>query len=62
MDYVGKIPKWQTPPPTVGEHWLLKQFSFNHPVEHLQQFKLAKLCDSIETSTTYLAIHNYFVK
>ena len=24
---------------TVGEHWLLKQFSLNHPVEHIQKLK-----------------------
>ena len=53
MDYVGKIPKWQTPPPTVGEHWLLKQFSLNHSVEHLQKPKLAKRYVSIEICTSY---------
>ena len=47
---------------TVGEHWLLKQFSLNHPIEHLQKPKLAKLYVSIETSTTYFIIHNQFVK
>ena len=28
---------------TVGEHWLLKQFSSSIPVEHIQKPKLAKL-------------------
>ena len=28
---------------TMGEQWLLKQFSLNHPVEHIQKPKLPKL-------------------
>ena len=47
---------------TVGEHWLLKQFSLNHPVEHIQKPKLPKLYVRVETSTSYFIIHNQFVK
>ena len=49
-------------PPTVGQHWLLKQFSLNHPVEHIQKPKLPKLYVRVETSTSYFIIHNQFVK
>ena len=38
---------------TVDEHWLLKQFSLNHPVEHLLKPKLTKLFVCVETSTSY---------
>ena len=51
-----------TPPPTMGEQWLLKQFSLNHPVEHIQKPKLPKLYVRVETSTSYFIIHNQFVK
>ena len=50
------------PPPTMGEQWLLKQFSLNHPVEHIQKPKLPKLYVRVETSTSYFIIHNQFVK
>ena len=50
------------PPPTLGQHWLLKQFCLNHPVEHIQNPKLPKLYVKVETSTTYFIIHNQFVK
>ena len=50
------------PPPTLGQHWLLKQFSLNHPVEHIQKPKLPKLYVRVETSTSYFIIHNQFVK
>ena len=43
---------------TVDEHWLLKQFSLNHRVEHLQKLKLAKLYASIETCASYFIFHN----
>ena len=46
----------------MGEHWLLKQLSLNHPAEHIQQPKLAKLYVRVETSTSYFIIHNQFVK
>ena len=49
-------------PPTLGQHWLLKQFCLNHPVEHIQKPKLPKLYVKVETSTTYFIIHNQFVK
>ena len=49
-------------PPTLGQHWLLKQFCLNHPVEHIQKPKLPKLHVRVETSTTYFIIHNQFVK
>jgi len=52
----------QTGPPTLGQHWLLKQFCLNHPVEHIQKPKLPKLYVKVETSTTYFIIHNQFVK
>ena len=48
--------------PTLGQHWLLKQFSLNHPVEHIQKPKLPKLYVRVETSTSYFIIHNQFVK
>ena len=51
-----------SPPPTMGEQWLLKQFCLNHPVEHIQKPKLPKLYVKVETSTTYFIIHNQFVK
>ena len=47
---------------TMGEQWLLKQFSLNHPVEHIQKPKLPKLYVRVETSTSYFIIHNQFVK
>ena len=47
---------------TVGEHWLLKQFSLNHPVEHIQKPKLPELYVRVETSSAYFIIHNQFVK
>ena len=47
---------------TLGQHWLLKQFSLNHPVEHIQKPKLPKLYVRVETSTSYFIIHNQFVK
>ena len=47
---------------TVGEHWLLKQFSLNHPVEHLLKPKLAKLHVDMETSFSFSINHNQFVK
>ena len=47
---------------TLGQHWLLKQFGLNHPVEHIQKPKLPKLCARVETSTIYFIIHNQFVK
>ena len=47
---------------TLGQHWLLKQFSLNHPVEHIQKPKLPELYVRVETSTTYFIIHNQFVK
>ena len=47
---------------TLGQHWLLKQFSLNHPVEHTQKPKLAKLYVRVETSTSYFIIHSQFVK
>ena len=47
---------------TVGKHWLLKQFSLNHHVEHIQKPKLPKLYVRVETSTSYLIIDNQFVK
>ena len=50
------------PTPTLGQHWLLKQFSLNHPVEHIQKPKLPKLYVRVETSTSYFIIHNQFVK
>ena len=50
------------PQPTMGEQWLLKQFSLNHPVEHIQKPKLPKLYVRVETSTVYFIIHNQFVK
>ena len=50
------------PQDTVGEYCLLKQFSLNHLVEHLQTPKLAELHVSVETSTIYFIIHNQFVK
>ena len=49
-------------PPTLGQHWLLKQFSLNHPVEHIQKPKLPKLYVRVETLTSYFIIHNQFVK
>lgn len=49
-------------PPTLGQHWLLKQFCLNHPVEHIQKPKLPKLYVRVETSTSYFIIHNQFVK
>ena len=45
-----------------GQHWLLKQFCLNHPVEHIQKPKLPKLYVRVETSTSYFIIHNQFVK
>ena len=50
------------PHPTLGQHWLLKQFCLNHPVEHIQKPKLPKLHVRVETSTSYFIIHNQFVK
>ena len=50
------------PPRTMGEQWLLKQFSLNHPVEHIQKPKLPKLYVRVETSSSYFIIHNQFVK
>ena len=50
------------PPRTLGQHWLLKQFCLNHPVEHIQKTKLPKLYVRVETSTSYFIIHNQFVK
>ena len=47
---------------TLGQHWLLKQFCLNHPVEHIQKPKLPKLYVRVETSTSYFIIHNQFVK
>ena len=47
---------------TLGQHWLLKQFCLNHPVEHIQKPKLPKLFVKVETSNTYFIIHNQFVK
>ena len=47
---------------TVGQHWLLKQFSLNHPVEHIQKPKLPKLYVRVETFTSYFIINNQFVK
>ena len=47
---------------TLGQHWLLKQFCLNHPVEHIQEPKLPKLYVRVETSTSYFIIHNQFVK
>ena len=49
-------------PPTLGQHWLLKQFCLNHPVKDFQKPKLPKLHVRVETSTTYFIIHNQFVK
>ena len=46
----------------MGQHWLLKQFCLNHPVEQIQKPKLPKLYVRVETSTTYFIIHNQFVK
>ena len=58
-----KKPEWDSsPPPTMGEQWLLKQFCLNHPVEHIQKPKLPKLYVRVETSTSYFIIHNQFVK
>ena len=45
-----------TSPLTMGEQWLLKQFSLNHPVEHIQKPKLPKLYVRVETSTSYFII------
>ena len=47
---------------TLGQHWLLKQFGLNHPIEHIQKPKLPKLYVRVETSTSYFIIHNQFVK
>ena len=47
---------------TLGQHWLLRQFSLNHPVEHIQKPKLPKLYVMVETSTSYFIIHYQFVK
>ena len=47
---------------TLGQHWLLKQFSLNHPVEHIQKPKLPKLYVRLETLISYFIIHNQFVK
>ena len=47
---------------TLGQHWLLKQFCLNHPVEHIQKPKLPKLYVRVESSTSYFIIHNQFVK
>ena len=47
---------------TLGQHWLLKQFCLDHPVEHIQTPKLPKLYVKVETLTTYFIIHNQFVK
>ena len=49
-------------PSTLGQHWLLKQFCLNHPVEHIQKPKLPKLYVRVETFTSYFIIHNQFVK
>ena len=56
----GKFPSGRLP--TLGQHWLLKQFCLNHPVEHIQKPKLPKLYVRVETSTSYFIIHNQFVK
>ena len=50
------------PPPTLGQHWLLKQFSLNHPVEYIQKPKLANLYVRVKTSSSYFIVHNQFVK
>ena len=34
----------------MGQHWLLKQLSLNHPVEHIQKPKLAKLYVGVDVS------------
>ena len=47
---------------TLGQHWLLKQFSLNHPVEQIQKPKLPKLFVRVETSSSYFITHNQFVK
>ena len=61
-DVIIFVGDWNWTPPTMGEQWLLKQFSLNHPVEHIQKPKLPKLFVRVETSTRYFIIHNQFVK
>ena len=43
---------------TMSEYWLLKQLRLNHPLEHIQKPKLAKLNVRVETSTTDFIIHS----